>query len=754
MTSMLHSQSFDGGRQQAHSLGVSPDGSPRIHRTASQTSLHMPPGGAYSPNLPGVSPQPYSAYPPAAYRHYPDNLALPLPTGFPNNYPATAPALPFYPTGPAQVYDPRGVAQPMLRTVNHAHPMNSATEPPASSRYSSSPHSATGQLLDTPATAAGAQPATGWGHPSFTIQGEDTRMVSNPVFPGASYSMSRSTSGASDAGAPDSTRLLTPQFEYRGDHHSRRGSPHAHEAELRKVSDSLNDPRGRIYSVNFTPSFDLQPHSLGLGPHPQPGDGGFNRGPGAGAGYTGAEFTVSSERGEKADLGLMQENEYERERQAQMMANKKLLEDVGLGGPSFGFRGRNASSAGGGGNKSRKPSTPVKKRLHSEAVRASPRIKRNISYANLDNGAGSSEDEYGSDEEFEQGDEDEEEFRPSKKSRGAGMGGYRQKSVSYSAPKKASKPQLSLWGLLQVYPEIPHLFPLFYYTLNNDLTINSDSVPLIGSIPSTCTPLEKADTLQAFFHRGRRVLAQLDAFGTRCDRKYDGPEQRWPELDYHTRIAVRDVRRKVVERCENYKYTRRDILDKFIGKNKWQAIETGMVEWRPGMTVNDPAGDLANVTLTLPTPPPEMYHHQQAAQQQAQLMARHQVPMTQTVYSDRPVKPFPTGRRMVSTAVPRNVSIMMAEPDEYPATATAGSGGSSASGGMLFTAGPGGYPQQETRPMYGEDQVPLSVQLPGSASLSPAGVGAGVAVGGGNGWDVKRESRVIEGVESPESEGV
>lgn len=124
------------------------------------------------------------------------------------------------------------------------------------------------------------------------------------------------------------------------------------------------------------------------------------------------------------------------------------------------------------------------------------------------------------------------------------------------------KAELSLWGLLEVYPEIPHLFPLFYYTLNNDLTINSDSVPLIGSIPSTCSPNEKAQTLRGYFHRGRRVLAQLDNFTVRCDRKYEGPEDKWSDLDFNTRIAVRDVRRKIVERCENYKYTRRDILDK------------------------------------------------------------------------------------------------------------------------------------------------------------------------------------------------
>ena len=119
-----------------------------------------------------------------------------------------------------------------------------------------------------------------------------------------------------------------------------------------------------------------------------------------------------------------------------------------------------------------------------------------------------------------------------------------------------------MYGLLEVYPNIPHLFPLFYYTLNNDLTINSDSVPLIGSVTSTLSPLQKAETLRSFFHRGRRVLAQIDAFTARCDKKYDGGDDRWQDLEYLTRIAIRDVRRKVVERCENYKYTRRDILNK------------------------------------------------------------------------------------------------------------------------------------------------------------------------------------------------
>lgn len=51
---------------------------------------------------------------------------------------------------------------------------------------------------------------------------------------------------------------------------------------------------------------------------------------------------------------------------------------------------------------------------------------RNISYANLDGGSASDNDEYSS----EQDPEEEEEFRPSKRSRG--QMGFRQKSSSYS----------------------------------------------------------------------------------------------------------------------------------------------------------------------------------------------------------------------------------------------------------------------------------------------------------------------------------
>ncbi|KIR67826.1 hypothetical protein I314_02243 [Cryptococcus bacillisporus CA1873] len=688
MTSMIHLQSFDGGLIQG-GLHTSPAASPRSGRPRSQSSLHIVPQSTYSPPLPTQLPHPISAYPVQAYRLYPQGGSLQLRNPVNSTYPSTAPALPFYPAGPMSMYDSRGW-QPMIRTISHAHPMNSATEQTVSSQYSSSPHSAHDHLADVPPITEGGQPNP-WGHSAFHIQTEDGRSINPSIFgPGGDYSMSRSTSGASDS-EHNTARLLTPSLDYRSD----RRSPH--EVDLRNVIDSLGDKK-HLSQVAFTPHFDLQSHSLGLGPHPQPEDMFFGN-----RGYSNAAFNLSSERGAGEDTDLTGETEYERERAEQIMNNRKLLEDVGLGGHSLSFGSSHMSGTKGSNNskKSRKVSTSVKKRIQLEgSVRASPRIRsmgRSISYANLDGGSGSDNDEYLSEQ-----DPQEEEFRPFKRSRG--QMGFRQKSSSYtqSSNKAPSKPQLSLWGLLQVYPEIPHLFPLFYYTLDNDLTINSESVPLIGSIPSNCTPMVKAETLQAYFHRGRRVLSQVDAFTSRCDRKYDGLEIRWPELDYHTRIAIRDVRRKVVERCENYKYTRRDILDKHVGKGQWQPIEQGMIEWRVGMAANDPANDLANVTLTLPTPPPNAYVHQ----------IRQQT--TPFLYHDRVYKPFPQGRR-TNSAVPRTVSVIMAEPDEqahFSYSPTANSA-------IEFY----GYAPQQTPipPMYGEDQVPMSVQMPDSVIAEPTG---------------------------------
>lgn len=218
------------------------------------------------------------------------------------------------------MYDSRG-SQPMIRTISHAHPMNSATEQTVSSQYSSSPHSAHDHLADEPPVAMGGQPNP-WGHSAFHIRTEDVRSINPSMFgPGGDYSMSRSTSGASDS-EQNTTRLLTPSLDYRSD----RRSPH--EVDLRKVIDSLGDKK-HLSQVAFTPYFDFHSHSLGLGPHPQPEDMFFGN-----RGNSNAVFNLSSERGAGEDTDLTGETEYERERAEQIMNNRKLLEDVGLGGHS------------------------------------------------------------------------------------------------------------------------------------------------------------------------------------------------------------------------------------------------------------------------------------------------------------------------------------------------------------------------------------------------------------------------------------
>ena len=120
-----------------------------------------------------------------------------------------------------------------------------------------------------------------------------------------------------------------------------------------------------------------------------------------------------------------------------------------------------------------------------------------------------------------------------------------------------------------------------------------------------------------------------------------------------------------------------------------------MIEWRAGMGTNDPASDLANVTLTLPTPPPNVYAQQSRQQQQ--------------VYPSRQIKPFPSRARLVSglpSAGPRTVSVTMGEPDQYHQPATAP------------IMGYGYPPHQAPPPMYGEDEVPLTVQMPVQSSSS------------------------------------
>ncbi|KAK4686147.1 hypothetical protein P7C73_g3984, partial [Tremellales sp. Uapishka_1] len=682
MTSVHLSSSFDNGhsRPQSQAGHISPAESPRIQRPPSQPALHLPPGGNYSPLL-GHDSHPMSAYPSAhaqPYRPYqPTSLSLPPPQMY-SGYPSSAPPMPYYNT---PLFDSR-----MMRSVSHAHPLHSASDQTAS-RYSESPHSA--GMQDAPPTASQPYPPG----PPYGYTHEDGRHgINTSLLSGGGYAMSRSTSGGSDTPAEMNSRLLTPHYEG----YPRNGDGYLipTEQELRKVSDSLGGSRGS--SGRFFPNSMGYDHPVP--PHPQPDHMFYNRG------YPFDHFAVSAERGDtKPDIALLQgDTPYERARNSNIEHNRKLLNDLGLEGqqPVGGLptliearsaeaeqqaRSRPSSAMGGGSH--RKLTTPKKRLLsQSNPVRASPRIasmSRNVSYADLDGGPVSEVESEGEDEfSSDLGDieEDEEEFRPAKRSKGS-RNSYSRKPAPTPRYRQEPRAPLSLFGLLEVYPEIPQCYPLFYYTLNNDLSINSDAVQLIGSIPSTYQPPEKAATLADFFHRGRRVLAQLDAFTARCDRKYEGPLQKWPELDFHHRLAVRDVRRKVVERTENYKYTRRDILDKHMGKNKWPPIEDGMIEWRSDMAENDPAGDLRNVTLTLPTPPP-------GYQPRGLGMRSH----------GRAIRDFPV-RRMVSAGpAPRNVSIQMADADNHPYMMSSAS--------SQYT-----YPPLPP-PMYGEDQVPMTVQMP------------------------------------------
>lgn len=126
----------------------------------------------------------------------------------------------------------------------------------------------------------------------------------------------------------------------------------------------------------------------------------------------------------------------------------------------------------------------------------------------------------------------------------------------------------TLASLLATHPSLPTTYPLFHAMLTPDLGVSSDFIPLIGSISTTATPLEKAASLQVFYGKAKRCVAQLDAFVARCDeKKYDGPDEPWEALDFAMKIAIRDARRKAVERTENYKYTRRDLLNKWVDYN-------------------------------------------------------------------------------------------------------------------------------------------------------------------------------------------
>ena len=132
-----------------------------------------------------------------------------------------------------------------------------------------------------------------------------------------------------------------------------------------------------------------------------------------------------------------------------------------------------------------------------------------------------------------------------------------------------------------------------------------------------------------------------------------------------------------------------------LGKGKWPPIENGFIEWDASTGNNDPAGDLSNVTLTLPTPPPSAFHQQH---QQPRIPSHHSS-------SSRAIRPFP--RRAPSHAYSNRVmSVNMSAPSpvyqqQQPQTAA----------GSSSYYNPSTAIPQSAPPMYGEDDVPMSVQL-------------------------------------------
>jgi hypothetical protein len=177
-------------------------------------------------------------------------------------------------------------------------------------------------------------------NPSLFNPNNNNNVMQGQQNPG--HTMSRSSSGASasDAGN-DASRLLTPHIEYR-DPMGNGPNGTVNSDDLRKVSDpmtyNVQSGRHRLYPQSLAPNYGMHEHGsgLGLGPHPQQHAGGqgdiYLRG-----GYNGGEhYAMSSERQEhKAPLGMMGlDTEYERQREAQIMDNRKLLEEVGLSGQS------------------------------------------------------------------------------------------------------------------------------------------------------------------------------------------------------------------------------------------------------------------------------------------------------------------------------------------------------------------------------------------------------------------------------------
>jgi hypothetical protein len=366
MTSLQLATTFDQPRPMSQqAFHHSPADSPRQVRPASQASLHLAPVTTTANNFPPAihgndnNNGPVTAFP-GHFRPFTPSMTLPMPipnTSAFNPYPPpTAPPLLYFPNSSSPLYDAKN-GQDMMRTYSHAHPMHSATDRTASTRYSPSPYSA-GGLQHSPPSATVHHSSTnmssiqpqptiqvsadqGRNHMNYSMYNSYDTNVNNPN--NANYPMSRSTSGASASDAGNEMgRLLTPHYYDQG-----HLSPHD---DMRKLSDPMNNlgmSKNRLYPASYAPAYEANGgHGLGLGAHPQPTETYWRSNHNHNQlqqqqQYGGVEkhYALSSARGDvKPDLTMMNEDtEYERERRQQISDNRRLMEDVGLGQQTVSF---------------------------------------------------------------------------------------------------------------------------------------------------------------------------------------------------------------------------------------------------------------------------------------------------------------------------------------------------------------------------------------------------------------------------------
>jgi hypothetical protein len=163
-----------------------------------------------------------------------------------------------------------------------------------------------------------------------------------------------------------------------------------------------------------------------------------------------------------------------------------------------------------------------------------------------------------------------------------------------------------------------------------------------------------------------------------------------------------------------------------LGKNNWDPIEANMIEWKYGQTNGDPAGDITHVSLTQPSMPAHL------AMQVPPMQLPFASPAPQTMqmpYShagdsmpERSIRPMPSRARL-NASVPRSLPVNMDAGSYTPLPQHSGlftgapftSQASASAPAYPYSAMPPSAmhtPHAQHTPMYGEDQVPMSVQMP------------------------------------------